>query len=334
MRLFHKINSNHPIPLNVSLGSIKLKSPIVLASGTSGHSDELSAYGDLSKIGAITVKSLCLDKWEGNPLPRIKSIKSGVINSVGLQGRGIKHFIDNDYLDLEKTKSKVILSIWGRTVEEFGQISKIVQLASESKKLESVIGVELNISCPNVEDQNKLFGQSTEFTFEIVNICKSSLEIPIFTKLTPVVSDPVAIARAATDAGSDVLTLTNTMFGIDVDTKTMKFSLGNIVGGISGSPLKPVSQSVVAKIRETMPEVPIVGVGGIFNLDDLLEYLFLGANAVGIGTATFFNPRTAWNIQRDLCNYILKNELDSFEGLWNKLQKLRIENLIEHKEII
>lgn len=331
MRSSSKSNSDAPIPLNTNLGSIELSSPILLASGTSGHSDELSAYGDLSKIGAITVKSLCLEAWEGNPPPRIKSIQSGVINSVGLQGPGIKHFLENDYIVLEKTGAKIILSIWGRSIQEYGQLSKIVQEAKDSKKIESVIGIELNISCPNVEDQNKLFGQSIESTFEIVKLCKSFLEIPILTKLTPMVSDPVAIANAAINAGSQVLTLTNTMFGIDVDSKELEFSLGGITGGISGSPLKPVAQSVVAKIRHEMSEVPIIGVGGVFNLNDVLEYLYLGANAVGIGTATLFNPRTVWNIQKELVNYLRKNKLESYQSFWTYLQNKRLKDLDKSK---
>ncbi len=319
--------SSNDISLHCNLGPIELTSPIILASGTSGHSNELSGYGNLAKVGAITVKSLCLNRWDGNKPPRISALDDGVINSVGLQGPGIDYFIENDYPKLEKANAKVILSIWGITVQDYLKVSEIVQTAFEKSRLKNLIGVEVNISCPNVDDQNRLFAQSSEYTGEIVGLVKKNLSLPVFVKLSPIVSDPVQIARAAVDSGADVLTLTNTMFGIGVDAGKLDFVLGNVTGGISGRPLKALAQSVVAKIRSDNSNIPIVGVGGIFNLDDMIQYWFIGANAVGIGSATFFDPRTAFKLGTKLKTHLSRGGYTSFENFWEDLQTKRTEVL-------
>ncbi len=315
--------SENRYSLDLKLGPINLKSPIILASGTSGHSDELSRYGDLSSLGALTVKSLTMDPWEGNKPPRISSYGKAVINSVGLQGSGIKHFILYDYPRLEAASTNVILSIWAKTVDGYADIAIKIQEAVAAGNLKNVIGIELNISCPNLEDQNRLFSQSAEFTAAIASSFKKLCSLPMLVKLSPMVADPVEIANAAIESGADILTLTNTMFGIGVDAVHLKYELGNITGGVSGSSLKPLTQSIIKKIRDANESIAIVATGGIFTLNDMIEYWFLGANAVGIGTATLFNPRASFKLQKKLIAHLDKNGYKSFQQYWNYLQDER-----------
>jgi dihydroorotate dehydrogenase (NAD+) catalytic subunit len=286
------------VDLSTTVGSVRLPSPIMTAAGTAGHGAELGAYVDLSSLGAVVVKSLAHFAWEGNPPLRVHATPAGMINSVGLQGPGVETWLRTELPELQRAGARVVASIWGRTVADYELAAKALADAPDD-----VVAVEINISCPNTEAGNAMFGHSTELTGRVVE-ATAACGRPRWAKLSPNVGTGlVDIARAAAGAGAEAVTLVNTYFGLAIDPVTGEARLGNGGGGVSGPAIRPLAVRAVADVRAALPDLPIVGVGGIATAADIVEFARAGADAVQIGTATFADPRTVGRLGTDLARW-------------------------------
>ena len=277
-----------------SVGSVDLPNPIMTASGTAGHGAELSAYFDLANLGALVVKSLSVMEWPGNPSPRVVQLPGAMMNSVGLQGPGVQGWIDDELPALRKAGARVVVSIWGRTSEEYAQAAEALLPIQDE-----LTAVELNVSCPNLKDGKKMFAHTCEGAASVVEATKA-LDVARWAKLSPTVSNITEIAGAAAEAGVDAVTLTNTLIGLVLDPKTGDPVLGGGGGGVSGPAIRPVALRAVFDVASTYPDLPIVGVGGIATAEDAVQYLRAGASAVQVGTANFANPRATMRIKDEL----------------------------------
>lgn len=273
------------INLKTRVGSLTLPNPIMTASGTSGHGAELSAYFDLSTLGAVVVKSLSAEPWPGNPAPRVHETASGMLNSVGLQGPGVEAWLKEDLPALLATGARVVVSIWGRTVDGYAKAAAMLRGAPPS-----VVAVEVNLSCPNVEDRHGVFAHSASAAEEVV-AATAACGRPRWAKLSPNVTDLVAIADATRRGGAEAVTLVNTVMGMAIDPESRRTRLGAGGGGLSGPAIHPVAVRAVHDVASALPELPIVGVGGVASGEDAAELLLAGARGVQVGTATFADPR-------------------------------------------
>ena len=271
--------------LTTRVGSITFPNPIMSASGTAGHGAELARYFDLSALGAIVVKSLSPLPWAGNPPPRVHETAAGMINSVGLQGPGIPAWLEHELPALERANARVVASIWGRTVDDFERAAQLLADAPAS-----VIAVEVNVSCPNLEDRSKMFAHSPTATFDVL-AATAGCRRPRWAKLSPNTYELVEIAAAAHAGGAEAVTLVNTVLGMVIDIDERRPLLGAARGGLSGRAIHPVAVRSVFDCREAHRDLPIIGVGGVTSAADAIELIMAGANAVQIGTATFADPR-------------------------------------------
>jgi len=300
------------VNLNVKMGKLKLNSPIVMVSGTFGYGTEKFDFIDYKKIGAITTKTITYEKWKGNPQPRISEIPCGMINSIGLQNPGVSYFCNKIYPFLEKLKKKgikIFLSITDRTLEN---MIKIVEKINTIK----IDAIELNLSCPNFEREKRMISQSPEKAFSVVKEIKKVSKFPVISKISPNVTDIVEIACAVEEGGTDILSLINTVKGLVFDWKRKKI----IEGGISGQCIKPVGLHCVYNVYKKI-HIPIIGIGGIINGKDAIEYILLGANAIGIGSGFFTNPNIIEDILSSLSLYLKENKiecLNEITGLLNE----------------
>ncbi len=284
------------VETGVSLGRLVLPNPVVAASGTYGHGDEVARLGSPWVLGAVTVKSLTAYPWPGNPPPRLHPAAAGMLNAVGLQGPGVEHWVEHELPTLERRGVRVVASLWGRTVADFAAAAE--QLAPA---LGRVVAVEVNVSCPNLEDRAHVFAHSPDATATVVRAVRAAIGVtPLWCKLSPNVTDLRDIAAAAVDAGADALTLVNTVMGLLIDAETRRPVLGNGGGGLSGPAIKPVALRAVHEVHTALPDVPIVGTGGVVTGVDAVEMMLAGASAVGVGTATFRDPRAAERVLREL----------------------------------
>ncbi len=275
--------------LATTVGSVTLANPVMTASGTAGHGAELEAYGRLSDLGAVVVKSLALAPWPGNPAPRVHEVAAGMLNSVGLQGPGLEAWLADDLPALRAAGARVVVSIWGRRVEDFAKAAALLA------GVEGLSALEVNVSCPNVEDRSKMFAHSPTATAEVVE-ASAGAGLPRWAKLSPNVADLVEIAGAALGAGAEALTLVNTLLGMAIDLGTRRPALGAGGGGLSGPAVHPVAVRSVFECRAAFPAAGIVGVGGVMGATDAVELLLAGADAVQVGTATFRDPRAPWKV--------------------------------------
>ena len=282
------------LDLTTRLGSIVLPNPVMTASGTAGHGAELGRYLDLRELGAVVVKSLSAEPWAGNPAPRVHETTAGMLNSVGLQNPGVEAWLTDELPDLAATGARVVASIWGFTVEAYEKAAAMLADAPPS-----VIAVEVNLSCPNVESRRHMFAHSASATAEVVS-ATSATNRPRWAKLSPNVTDLTEIAGAALDGGADAVTLINTVMGLAIDPVTRKARLGNFGGGLSGAAIHPIAVRAVNDVHQARPDATIIGVGGVTSADDVVELLLAGASAVQIGTATFRDPRAPGRILREL----------------------------------
>lgn len=277
--------SDSSIDLTTRVGSIELPSPIMTAAGTAGHGAELGAYVDLASLGAVVVKSLAHFPWDGNPALRVHATPSGMINSVGLQGPGLTAWIEHELPPLRAAGARVVVSIWGKSVDDYIKAAELIAPLGPE-----VIAVEVNISCPNTEAGNELFAHSPELT-ETVMARTEVCGRPRWAKLSPNVGPGLAtIAGAAVAGGAEAVTLVNTFFGLSIDPVTRRPRLGGVRGGVSGPAIRPMAVRAVADVRAALPGVPIIGVGGVARVDDVVEFALVGSNAVQIGTATLADP--------------------------------------------
>jgi dihydroorotate dehydrogenase (NAD+) catalytic subunit len=287
--------------LATRVGTLTLPNPIMTASGTSGHGTELGDYGDLAALGAVVVKSLSVEPWEGNPAPRVHEVGAGMLNSVGLQGPGLAAWCVDDLPALAAAGARVVVSIWGRTVADYERAAELVAAVGATDAGRAIVALEVNVSCPNVEDRSRMFAHSADMTARVM--AATACGRPRWAKLSPNVPDVVEIATGALEGGADGLTLVNTLLGMALDTDSGRPVLGAGGGGLSGAPVHPVAVRAVWECRAAFPETPIVGVGGVQTGRDAAELLLAGADAVQVGTATFRDPRAPWKVLRQLTRW-------------------------------
>ena len=308
--------------LRTKVGSVELPSPVMTASGTAGHGAELGAYVDLSRLGALVVKSLAPFRWDGNPPLRVHATASGMINSVGLQGPGLAAWLASELPELERTGARVVVSIWGRTVDHYREAANLLANAGPS-----VVAVEVNISCPNTEAGNELFAHSPALT-EAVLSATEGCGRPRWAKLSPNAGPQLPdIAAAAADGGAEAVTLVNTYFGLCIDPITGNPVLGGVRGGVSGPAIKPLAVRAVADVHAANPELPIIGVGGISSAADVVEFARAGASAVQIGTATLADPRTCGRVGTELAHWCANQGIERFVDLIGTARLGQIEQM-------
>ncbi|NMD04254.1 MAG: dihydroorotate dehydrogenase [Deltaproteobacteria bacterium] len=294
--------------MSVKIGTLKLKNPVMTASGTFGYGGEYADYVDLNKLGAIVVKGLSLKPRAGNPPPRIMETPSGMLNAVGLQNIGVHTFIEEKLPILRKYDTNVIANIYGETYDEY---KKVAQKLTSAK---GVHALEVNISCPNVRKGGLSFGADPKSAAAVTRKVKEVTGLPVIVKLTPNVTDITAIAAAVEKAGADAISLINTLTGMSVDIFTRRPHLKNVTGGLSGPAIKPVALRMVWQVLQKI-SIPVIGIGGIMNAEDALEFLILGAKAVQIGTANFINPQATIEIIAGIERYMELNGIKNISKL-------------------
>jgi len=295
--------------LTTRIGSVTLPAPILTASGTAGHGAELANYFDLSEIGAVVVKSLRHEPWAGNPAPRVHSTAAGMINSVGLQGPGVEAWIADDLPGLIDSGARVVASIWGGSVDDYRLAAEALRHAPPE-----VIAVEVNVSCPNLDDRRKMFAHSATATAEAI-AATEACNRPRWAKLSPNVADLAEIAAAAVAAGAEAVVLVNTLLAMAIDIDSRRPVLGARRGGLSGAAVHPVAVRAVYDVHEALPDLPIVGVGGTSTGADAVEFLLAGASAVEVGTATFADPRAPHRILGELQQWCRRHGVQMLEEL-------------------
>lgn len=295
--------------LAVNIAGIKMKNPIMVASGTFGYGEEYGQLIDLNMLGAIVVKGITLLPKQGNPPPRIVETPCGMLNAIGLENVGVERFIKEKLPYLQQFNTPVIVNIAGECVEEY------VELA---KKLDRLVdGLEINISCPNVARGGLQFGQDPALTYDVVSKVRQATKLPLIAKLSPNVTDIKIIAKSAEDAGGDAISLINTILGMAIDVNTKKPILANIKGGLSGPAIKPIALRMVFEVAQVV-KVPIIGQGGIMNATDALEFIIAGATAIAVGTANFVDPTATIKIIEGIEDYLIKNNISRINELIGK----------------
>lgn len=281
-----------PVDTATTIGSVTLRAPVMTASGTAGHGTELAAYGDLGRLGAVVVKSLFAEAWPGNPAPRLIGTPVGMLNAVGLQGPGVVAWRDHDLPGLLATGATVVASIWGRSVEDYARAAELLVGAP-------VAAVEINLSCPNLEGRRGIFAHDPDLSHAAI-AATAPLAVPRWAKLSPNTDRIVEVAAAVVEAGAEALTLVNTLLGMVIDPDSGRPALAAGGGGLSGPAIHPVAVRAVYDVHAALPEVPIVGAGGVHDAWSAAELMLAGARAVQVGTATFADPRAPHRILDDL----------------------------------
>jgi dihydroorotate dehydrogenase (NAD+) catalytic subunit len=299
MRITTERPGERPVPrvdLSTTLASVELPDPLLTASGCAASGRELDQFFDLAEIGAVVTKTIMLKARSGRATPRMAETPSGMLNSIGLQGPGIDAFIDQDLAWLRQRGARAIVSIGGSTVEEYAK------LAQRLRNTDGVTAVEVNISCPNVEDRGQVFACDPLAAAAVIAAVRRSTApgVPVLAKLSPDVTDIVAVARAVVDAGADAVSLINTSLGLVMDTDTLRPAVAGLTGGLSGPAIRPIAVRCVWQVHAALPQVPIVGIGGICTGLDALEFFLAGASAVGLGTVLFHDPSAPLRIRREL----------------------------------
>ncbi len=293
--------------MRVDLAGLRLKNPVVTASGTFGYGLEFTPYGDLAKLGGIVVKGLSLEPRKGNPMPRLAESPCGMLNAIGLQNAGVKAFLRGLLPKLPYKETAIIANLYACDPEEFGELASI--LAAE----EGVAALEVNISCPNVKEGGILFGQDPVQAARVTEAVKKRAgKKPVIVKLSPNVTDIAAIAKAAESAGADILSLINTLSGMSVDARTRKPRLANVIGGLSGPAIKPVALRCVYQVAKAV-RIPIMGMGGVTSAEDALEFFLVGAHAVQVGTANFLRPDFSFRLVDEIPALFEKYGVKSLE---------------------
>ena len=299
--------------LSVDIGGLKLRNPVMTASGTFGYAREFETYVNLNRLGAIIVKGLSLQPSGGNDPPRIVETPCGMLNAIGLENVGLEAFVDDKLPFLQKLSTPVILNIYGKTVEEYAQ------LAEQIDALEAVAGIEVNISCPNVKAGGVAFGVDPDAAAGVVRQVRAKTGKLLIVKLSPNVTDITAIARRVEAEGADALSLINTITGMAIDIEARKPVLANITGGLSGPAIKPVALRMVWQVCSAV-NVPVVGIGGIINATDALEFFIAGASAVQIGTANFINPQVTMEVVESIETYLADHNIEKLTDMVGTLQ--------------
>jgi len=302
--------------LEVDVGKIRMKNPVMTSSGTFGYGEEFSPFIDLNKLGAMVLKGITLKPRMGNPPPRIIETPSGMLNAIGLQNVGLEALITEKLPYLQKFNTPVIINISGDILEEYVELARRLDKVSQDKK---IAGLEINISCPNVEQGGMTWGTDPRSTYQVVNEVRKVTSLPLITKLSPNVTDIRVIAQAAEEAGADAISLINTLIGMAIDINSRQPQLANIKGGLSGPAIKPIALWLVWQVFQEV-NIPIIGMGGIMDAQDALEFMIAGARAVSIGTANLVNPKTSIEIIEGIEEYLIENEIEDVNELVGSLE--------------
>ena len=299
--------------MSVEIAGIKMRNPVMTASGTFGYGSEFVDYMDLESIGAIITKGLSLRPKAGNRTPRIVETPGGMLNAIGLQNVGIEAFIEDKIPFLRTVDTPVIVNLYGNSLEEYGE------LAHRLDKITEVAGVEVNISCPNVRQGGIVFGTDPRAAYQVVKLVREATIKPVIVKLSPNVTDIVEMARACEEAGADALSLINTLTGMAVDLQKRRPVLANVTGGLSGPAIKPVALRMVWQVARAV-KLPVIGIGGIISATDALEFIVAGATAIQVGTASFLDPSAAQTIARDMERYLAENGIAGIREMIGALE--------------
>lgn len=299
--------------LAVEFAGLKLKNPIMPASGTFGYGEEFAPYLDLNRLGAIVTKGLSLNPKAGNQTPRIAETVSGMLNAIGLQNVGVDAFIRDKVPFLEQFDTPVIVNFFGNTQEEYGEV------AARLDDVPSVAALEMNISCPNVKHGGIVFGTDPKAAFDVISAVRKRMSKPLIVKLTPNVTDIRVTAQAAEDAGADAISLINTLTGMAVDVRTRKPRIANVIGGLSGPGIRPVAVRMTHQVVQTV-KLPVIGIGGIMRAEDALEFLIVGAKAVQVGTANFVDPNAMQTILDGIESFCIEQGIDDINDLVGTLE--------------
>ena len=296
------------IEMVVRVGSVTLPNPVMTASGTAGHGDELGRYMDLSTIGAVVVKSLAAEPWAGNPAPRVHEVSAGMINSVGLAGPGVAAWRDEELPKLRAAGARVVASIWGRSVGQYEAAAALLA------GVEGVSAVEVNLSCPNLGGGHAMFAHDPVATAEVIE-ATAAAGLPRWAKLSPNTDRLVEVAAAAADAGAEAVTLVNTVMGMVIDLERRRPLLGGGAGGVSGPAIHPVAVRAVYDCHSALPELPIVGVGGVGSGRDAIELIMAGAVAVQVGTASFAQPASVRRVSDEMATWCRRHGVAAVRDL-------------------
>ncbi len=303
-----------PTPnLTVDIGGLKLKNPVMTASGTFGYAREYDHYLDLNRLGGIIVKGLSLDPSRGNPPPRIVETECGMLNAIGLENVGLDAFVRDKLPFLETLETPTLANIYGKTVDEYARLAERVDA------LDGVAGIEVNISCPNVKEGGVAFGSDPKLARDVVRAVRARTGKHLMVKLSPNVTDIAQMAKVAEAAGADALSAINTITGMAVDLTTRRSKLANVTGGLSGPAIKPVALRMVWQVAQAV-NIPVVGVGGIMSAADALEFIMVGATAVQVGTANFINPHGTMEIIDGMQQWLMDSGLDNVNQLIGTLE--------------
>ncbi len=288
------------VDLSVQIGSLTLANPVMSASGCFGYGVEYAEMVDLSRLGGVVVKGLFLKERQGHPAPRIVETPAGMINAIGLQGIGVHRFISEKLPELRERKATVVVNVCGTSVDEYAEVSRILSDA------EGVHALELNISCPNIKEGGIQFGCSLGGTHDVVSAVRKVTSLPIIPKLTPNVTDPASFARSAEEAGADAVSLVNTFLALAIDIESRRPKISNGMGGLSGPAIRPIAVRMVYECRQAV-KIPVIGMGGIMDARDALEFMIAGATAVQIGTANFVDPLIWTRVLDGIADYMRRH---------------------------
>jgi len=299
--------------LAVNVGGISMKNPVMTASGTFGYGQEFAPLFDLSRLGALVIKGLSLKPAPGNPPPRTVETCGGMLNAVGLENVGLAAFAENKLPFLQSLDVAIILNIYGHSIEEYAEMSERIE------DLDGIAGIEVNISCPNIKAGGVAFGTDPKIAFQVTKAVREKTKLPLIVKLTPNVTDIAIIARSVEDAGADAVSLINTITAMAVDVKTRRPKLANITGGLSGPAIKPIALRMVWNAAQAV-RIPVIGVGGIIDASDALEFFIVGARAIQVGTANFVNPRASVEIVEGLDAHLAENNISDISQVIGSLR--------------
>ena len=298
--------------LSIDFAGIKLKNPVLTASGTFGYGEEFGEFVDLNKLGGVIVKGISLNPIKGNPPPRIWETPSGMLNAIGLENPGVDVFLNEKLPYLRKFDTAVIVNMFGYSLEEY------VAVAERLNGARGISGIEVNISCPNVKAGGMAFGTDLKATFELLSAIRKTTKLPIIAKLSPNVTDVTAFAKAARDAGCDGLSLINTLLGMAIDVRCRKPRLANCTGGLSGPAIRPIAVRMVWQVAKAV-SLPLIGMGGIVTGEDALEFILAGASAVAVGTANFVNPRATLDVIKGIERVMIEQGVAAVSDLIGKV---------------
>ena len=299
--------------LNVNIGELKLKNPVMTASGTFGYGEEFMDFIDIARIGGIIVKGTTIHKREGNPYPRMAETPSGMLNAVGLQNKGVNYFVKRIYPRIKDIKTNIIVNVSGSAIEDYVQTAEIIN------ELVNIPAIELNISCPNVKQGGMAFGVSAQGAESVVKAVRSVYKKTLIVKLSPNVTDITEIARAVEYSGADSVSLINTLLGMAIDAERRKPILSTITGGLSGAAVKPIALRMVWQVAKAI-KIPVIGLGGIMNWKDAIEFFLAGATAIQIGTANFIDPTVTLKVIAGIDEYLERHKCKSIKDIIGALE--------------